>query len=280
MDPGSNSHGLSELGILYIMNPLKEAVMRLFLRMVMLAATVAFLGTDFSYSVQPASSAPTKDETEAAAALTRLGVPLQRDSHGVVRWIEAVSGEMSDEAMRYLAGLPQLEWLEVGGGNITRPGIANLKNCPSLRRLYVHDIDLSGDSLAWLSNLKNLEALSLQRTGIDGTVLKNLNAPDLAVLNLSGDKIGSNDMDLIAPMKGLEVLGLADTKVTGDGIAKLEGMPRLNELNLMNCEILDTDLEQFLTMPNLRIVYAAGCNLSDMGVQSVISRFPMLAIFR
>ncbi len=254
--------------------------MRLLLQKIMLAAALALLGTNLSYSMQPAGSAPTKAEMDAAAALTRLGVPLQRDSQGVVRWIEAVSGELNDEAMRYLPGLPRLEWLEAGGGSVTRTGIENLKDCPALRRLYIHDIDLSGDPLAWLSNLKNLEALSLQRTGIDGTVLRNLNASNLAVLNLSGDRIVSDDMDLIAPMKRLEVLGLADTKVTGDGIAKLEGMPRLNELNLMNCSISDPDLEHFLTMPNLRIVYAAGCTFSDIAAQTVISRFPMLAIFR
>jgi hypothetical protein len=33
-------------------------------------------------------------------------------------------------------------------------------------------------------------------------------------------------------------------------------------------------------MPNLRIVFAAGCRLSDIAVQGVIARFPMLAIFR
>ena len=81
-------------------------------------------------------------------------------------------------------------------------------------------------------------------------------------------------------MKELEVLALADTKISGAGIAKLEGMKRLNELNLMNCGIFDNDLEYFLSMPNLRIVYAAGCNLSDIGVQNVVTRFPMLAIFR
>jgi hypothetical protein len=97
---------------------------------------------------------------------------------------------------------------------------------------------------------------------------------------LSGNPITDADMDQIASMKGLEVLALADTKVSGEGIAKLEGMPRLNELNLMNCSITDGDLEHFLTMPNLRIVYAAGCSVSDMGIQSVVSRFSMLAIFR
>jgi len=155
-----------------------------------------------------------------------------------------------------------------------------LKNCPSLRRLYVHDVNLGGDVLPWLSELKNLEALSLQRTGINGAVLKNLKSPDLVVLNLSGDKIADADMDQIAPMKQLEVLALADTQITGAGIAKLEGMNRLNELNLMNCGVLDNDLESFLSMPNLRIVFAAGCRLSDIAVQGVIARFPMLAIFR
>jgi hypothetical protein len=57
-------------------------------------------------------------------------------------------------------------------------------------------------------------------------------------------------------------------------------MNRLNELNLMNCGVLDNDLESFLSMPNLRIVFAAGCRLSDIAVQGVIARFPMLAIFR
>jgi hypothetical protein len=102
----------------------------------------------------------------------------------------------------------------------------------------------------------------------------------LVVLNLSGDKIADADMDQIAPMKQLEVLALADTQITGAGIAKLEGMNRLNELNLMNCGVLDNDLESFLSMPNLRIVFAAGCRLSDIAVQGVIARFPMLAIFR
>ena len=71
---------------------------------------------------------------------------------------------------------------------VTSSGIANLKDCSSLRRLYVHDVNLSGDALPWLSGLKKLEALSLQRTGIDGAILKNLKSPDLVVLNLSGDK--------------------------------------------------------------------------------------------
>jgi internalin A len=254
--------------------------MRVFLQKSMLAAAFALLGFNISLSAQYGKTAPTKGEMDAVAALTRLGVPLQQDSRGVVRWIEATKGEINDEALRHLPALPGLEWLEIGGGSATPAGMANLKRCVLLRRLYIHDITLNGDSLEWLSNLKNLEALSLQRTGIEGTALKNLKAEDLAVLNLSGDKITDDDMGLIAQNKGLEVLALADTKISGAGIAKLEGMPRLNELNIMNCNILDTDLESFLSMPNLRIVYASGCNLSDMAAQNVVARFPMLAIFR
>ena len=253
--------------------------MRLFLHRLMLAAALALLGLNVSSAAQYGKQSPGKEEKEAALALTRLGVPLQRDTRGVVRWIEATSGEINDEAMRYLPALPALEWLEIGGGSVTPSGIAALKNCTALRRLYVHDIDLKGDSLDWLSALADLEALSLQRTGINGSVLKNIKASDLVVLNLSGDDITNEDMDQIAGMKGLEVLALSDTKISGEGIAKLEGMPRLNELNLMNCTVYDSDLEHFLSMPNLRIVYAAGCNVSAMGIQTVVARFPMLAIF-
>jgi Leucine-rich repeat (LRR) protein len=254
--------------------------MRLFLRTAVLAAAIALFGSSISSPVQSKDMTSRKAESDAAAALIRIGVPLQHDDRGVVRWIEATRGEISDEALHYLPALSRLEWLEIGGGNATRSGIAALKNCPGLRRLYVHDIDLSGDALEWLSNLTNLEALSLQRTGIDGTVLKNLNAPALAVLNLSHDKITNQDMGTIAGMKGLEVLALAHTQVTGEGIAKLEGMSSLNELNIMYCNVVDEDLEYFLTMPNLRIVYAEGCNLNDIAIQGVIARFPMLAIFR
>jgi Leucine-rich repeat (LRR) protein len=254
--------------------------MRLFLRKVLLAAAVVLLGLGVSTPVQSKDKASQKAESDAAAALTRLGVPLQHDDSGVVRWIEATKGEISDEGLQYLPALSNLEWLEIGGGNVSRSGIDSLKNCPVLRRLYVHDIDLSGDPLEWLSNLTHLEALSLQRTGIDGKALKNIKAPSLAVLNLSDDKITNDDLERIAQMKELEVLALADTKITGDGIAKLEGMSRLNELNIMHCNIMDEDLEHFLTMPNLRIVYAEGCSLNNIAIQSVVARFPMLAIFR
>jgi hypothetical protein len=239
--------------------------------------------------VCPASSAPTtksssstkNDETQAVNALSKIGVPLQRDSRGRVRWIEASKGELNDEAMRYLPSLAQLEWLEIGGGSLTPLGIAHLKGCPTLRRLYVHDINLRGDELAWLSALPQLEALSLQRTRIDGRILKNIKASEtLAVLNLSGNNIVNEDMGEIARLKDLEVLALADTKISGSGIVKLEGMQRLNELNLSQCPLLDEDLECFLSMPNLRIVYAEGCNFSDMAVQGMNYRFPMLAIFR
>lgn len=221
------------------------------------------------------------EELKAEEALTRSGVPLQRDVRRVVRWIEADKGELNDEAMGYLPGLPKLEWLEIGGGSVTARGLAPLKNCLSLKRLYIHDIDLAGDELEWLSGHTALEALSLQRTGINGSVLKNIKAADaLKVLNLSGNDINDKDMDAIALFSGLEVLALANTKITGAGIAKLEGMARLNELNVAHCGIQDFDLEYFLSMPNLRIVYAEGCGIGDMAVEQMRYRFPMLAIFR
>jgi hypothetical protein len=208
-----------------------------------------------------------------------MGVPLHRDPSGVVRWIEAKQGELTDEAMTHLPALSRLEWLEIGGGKVSAAGAAHLKGCPELRRLYIYDINLAGDKLQWLTALTKLEALSLQRTGINASIMENIKAPNLVVLNLSGNPVGDDVLDAAARLKELEVLSLADTKVTGPGLEKLRGMRRLNELNLMRCSINDRDIEVFLSMPNLRIVYAEGCPLSDYGIQNVIMRFPTLAIF-
>jgi len=234
-------------------------------------------------AVQDTKTSKTKAanrEEDAANALAKMGVPMHRDPSGVVRWIEARNGEMTDDAMAYLPDLSRLEWLEIGGGKVSASGAAHLKGCLGLRRLYIYDINLAGDKLQWLASLAKLEALSLQRTGIDASIVGNIKAPGLVVLNLSGNPVGNDVLEAVARIKELEVLALADTKVTGQGLEKLRGMPRLNELNLMRCGVYDQDIEVFLSMPNLRIVYAEGCPLSDYGIQNVIVRFPTLAIFR
>ena len=218
-------------------------------------------------------------ESEAVNALEKMGVPLHRDPSGVVRWIEAKKGELTDEAMAHLPALSKLEWLEIGGGKVSADGATHLKGCTELRRLYIYDINLAGNKLQWLSALTKLEALSLQRTGIDASIMENIKAPGLVVLNLSGNPVGDDVLDAAARIKELEVLALADTKVTGKGLEKLRGMQRLNELNLMRCSVYDQDIEVFLSMPNLRIVYAEGCPLNEFGIQNVIRNFPTLAIF-
>jgi len=256
--------------------------MKRFLQNLIFTAAAAILAIGVTLAVSSDSSqAQRKSEQQAIQALTQLKIPLQRDSKGVVRWIEATDGEFSDEAMRYLAQLPSLEWLEIGKGSVSAAGTEQLKGCTGLKRLYIHDANLTGDGLEWVAGLKKLEALSLQHTRINGKALKNLiGLPALAVLNLSDNDIQDDDMEHIAALKGLEVLSLTNTKITGAGIGKLEGMQSLNELNIVNCAVNDRDLEYFLSMQNLRIVYAAGCYLSDMAIQQTIARFPMLAIFR
>lgn len=232
-------------------------------------------------NADPVLSISPEDSAQAVRRLSELGVPLEKDPKGDVRWIEAKKGELKDESMRLLPYLPRLEWLEIGNGMISQDGMKHLGKCTALKRLYVHDIDLTGQELSWISNLKRLEALSLQRTQIDGAFLKYLDTADsLKVLNLSENRIMDEDMEQIARFKKLEVLALADTLISGAGIGELEGMTRLNELNIRNCGIQDYDLQYFLSMPNLRIVYAEGCYFSDWAVGGLTARFPSLAIFR
>lgn len=257
--------------------------MERFLQKSVLAAAFTIGGLSFLAGHGQASNQPelTGAEKKSIEELTRRGVPLQADPQGRIRWIEAPHGELSDKALRFLPGLQHLEWLEIGGGAVTAAGLAHLAECRSLKRLYIHDLDLRGEKLPWLSRLVNLEALSLQRTGIDGRVLRNITAADsLLVLNLTGNRIVDEDMQQIAGFRNLEVLALANTRISGAGLARLKGMEKLNELNLINCRIVDGDLDYLVTMPNLRIVYTRGCDLSDMAVIQLRSKSHKLAVFR
>ena len=260
--------------------------MKYLIRILLIAAialagfSVTQLAVTETVSAAQAQNNKNSKEADAVSALTKLGVPMHRDPTGVVRWIEAANGELSDAAMAYLPALPALEWLEIGGGKVTAVGAAHLKDCTALKRLYIYDINLAGDELKWLAALTKLEALSLRRAGITADALKNIAAPNLVVLNLSGNPVRNEALDYAARIKGLEVLSLADTQITGAGLEKLRGMTRLNELNLMRCNIYDQDINVFLSMPNLRIVYAEGSALTDYGIQGIIMRFQTLAIFR
>ncbi|MEJ2110810.1 MAG: hypothetical protein P8Z37_13060 [Acidobacteriota bacterium] len=257
--------------------------MKFILKTAVLAAVISIVcfRPSVPESYGAGSTTISKETAQAVSELEKLGVPLQKDPKGVVRWIESREGELTDKALSLLPKLPNLEWLEIGNGIISPNGMKNLGKCSSLKRLYIYDIILKGESLEWISGLPRLEALSLQRTQIDGTFLKYIKAKEtLKVLNLSGNGITDDDMDAIAQLESLEVLALADTQITGDGIRKLEGNRKLNEFNISNCAVRDYDLTSFLSMPNLRIVYAEGCGISDMAIGNIIAQFPMLAIFR
>ncbi len=224
-------------------------------------------------------AAPARAERAAAAALESAQVHLQRDAAGNARWIEAPRGEVDDAALAQIAKLHSLEWLELAGSGITPAGLGKLGASGALRRLYLHDVNLHGQDPKWLSGLKRLEALSLQRTGASGDTLRYLPAT-LRVLNLSGTRVGDEDMVEVARMKNLEVLALQDTAVTGAGLSRLRGLQKLNVLNLANCRIGDADLKVFASMPNLRIVFAAGSRIGEGAVAGMREQFPMLSIFR
>jgi hypothetical protein len=248
---------------------------------IFVSATIAFGQAAGPASTETKQNA-TKIGTERSVSLLgKMGVPLERDPQGQVRWIRASQGELNDDAMQYLPELGRLEWLEIGSGNVSSTGLAHLGKCTSLRRLFIHDIALHDDDLTFLSKLLQIQALSLQRTGITGKALQYLKMDNsLTILNLSGDGISDQDLDIMPKFSRLEVLALQDTKITGAGLAKLKGMPRLNVLNLSNCRIADWDALIFATLPNLRIAYTAGCNLGDVVVEDLQLKAPMLAVFR
>jgi hypothetical protein len=272
----------------------KEATMKRVLLVTAVLAAVALTASVRTAYPEPAASgggtgtraglaapAGKADDAQAIAALTKNDVPFERDDRGRIRWIEAANGQMNDEIMRRLPGLPLLEWLEIGGGNVTSAGMAHLKGHTAMKRLYVHDVKLSDAALDCLAGFPGLEALSLQNTGITGKGLAHLKARQtLRVLNLGGTAISDDDLAMIASLPNLAVLVVSNTRISGAGLARLQGMKMLNVLNLTNCPLVDSDLQYLTAMPNLALLFVVGCNLSDTAVEDFRKKVHRVAITR
>jgi len=106
------------------------------------SALTAVLAVLFSCTAVPkehsddfASNIRHEDIVQAVTKLAELGVPLQKDPKGDVRWIEAKKGELKEESMRLLPHLPKLEWLEIGNSVLTQDFIKHLGKCTNSLKL-------------------------------------------------------------------------------------------------------------------------------------------------
>lgn len=140
--------------------------------------------------------------------------------------------ELTDDGLRHLAGLKQLEDLSLSGKKLTGSGFRHLAG-GNLKRVHLGyggtDGGITDDGLAGVAKLATLQ-----------------------LLNLWGNKAVSDaGLAHLKNLTNLETLNLQDTGVTGPGLAHLAKCGKLEQLNLGKAPVTDAGIDNLPALPKL-----------------------------
>ncbi|MEZ6144196.1 MAG: hypothetical protein R3B91_01935 [Planctomycetaceae bacterium] len=153
---------------------------------------------------------------------------------------------LTDEELRALEKLPELEILDLSGTQISDSGVASI------------------------SGLVFLRTLSLSNTAISDQSLKHLlPLADLRELYLMGTQITDDGLKLLTHLENLQVLDLSGDEISDQGLKGLTVLPKIRELGLANTMITDAGIERLTSFPNLQGLSLSGAHISDSGVETL-----------
>ena len=157
--------------------------------------------------------------------------------------------------------------------HLTDESMRFVGDIPNLERLNLTSTQVSDEGLHFLSALERLESLVLVSTHVRGDVFHELeNLRTLRELVLTSSDFGNEGMESVGAMHALEELRLDDTAVSDDGIEALAGLTGLKLLNLQGALVSDKGLKAVAGLTELMELYIGGTILcNDLIYESPIS---------
>jgi hypothetical protein len=200
------------------------------------------------------------------------------------------SRQLTDEGLRHLARMPQLEHLNLSGGRLTDRDLQVLRHLPNLRTFEMTwQRGISDVGVAHLQHCGRLERVNLMGspTG-DGAIEALQGKPRLYDFS-SGKLVTDAGLRLLQgipllkqpPARGLAPRLLIDGPFTNDGLAGLAGLDGVCELDLFwHVTALTSDgLAHLGRLPNLTALGADG-RLSDDAAMAHYAALPRLRKLR
>lgn len=201
----------------------------------------------------------------------------------------------TDENLRLIAQLPELERVYVYKGKVTADGLAALAALPKLRYLQMYATDMPAGALAVLPKLPQLKSLSLGEYQVTDEVLdyagqnKGLKTFDhtksaittegfqrfliavdgLEQLTLFGDYVDDACLKRIGEMKEMKRFWTNSKKVTSTGWNHLAGLHKMQDLNLSETTFDDENMGVLKQMTDLRTLILNKTRISDIGMPSL-----------
>ncbi len=210
---------------------------------------------------------------------------------------------ITDEALKILPRLPNLEKLYLGGTSIEGPGLIHLKDVPTLKYISfqhlgignaeaVHVAPLVGlehlgfdytkvqdEALVHVTNLKALQTLWLNGAEIDGPGLLHLKElPNLNKLVLAKAEFDDVGMASLAQLTQIKHLGLDDTKITDEGAKHLASLVNLEKLWLNRTALSDASIPVLAKLTKLEKLYVPGCKITPEGIAKLQELLPTCEI--
>ncbi len=188
-----------------------------------------------------------------------------------LRALELGSSDVTDAGVKELAQLPALEALGLRTAhNLTATGLKELAGCKALRHLDLGNTNVTDEVLQGLTRLRSLRGLNLDATPVTGAGLKELaRLTALEDLSLVAVRVTDAEVRDIARLKSLRGLSLDGTGVTDAGLKDLAGLPALWRLSLSRTEVTGAGVAALARLPSLRSLDLARSKVSDAGLKGV-----------
>ena len=203
---------------------------------------------------------------------------------------------VTDDGLKHLAKLTNLESLSLGGTKVTNAGLSVTLELPKLTSLNLAGCTVTLPMMETLSKVEKLDTLSLEGAKVgDNELVPLANVVLLKDLNLNNCPITDNGFKVLGLLKNLEILKVAQTSINGSGMQFLKRnkdevglrvldakktrfgeqglqyirhIPTLEELDVGQAEVSDQTLAlQLKGVSHLKKLMLSFNNISDNGTQ-------------
>jgi hypothetical protein len=198
-------------------------------------------------------------ENQSIKAVEKLGGVISRDDKARGKPIVGVdlgATEVTDAALKELAGLRQLRKLSLASTQVTDAGLKAVARLRTLQTLDLGGTKITGATLKDLAALKRLQKLDLISTQVTDAGLKGLAAlKQLQTLTLDSTPLTDAGLKTLAELRLLRTLSLNSTEISDAGLKELVKLKRLQTLSLKETQVTDEGVESLQkALPKLKIV--------------------------
>lgn len=185
------------------------------------------------------------------------------------------NGQVKDEDLVSIEGLPNLVHLDLYDTAITDKGLQSVARLPALEILDLNRTSVSDEGMSVVGKIYSLKRLELAGVKISDAGVRRLSNLPLFRIDLSATGVTNDGLEDIAKIAGLERLHVQDTQVSDDGLAHVGTIKSLQELGLYRSgAITDSGLRHLHNLKQLRALFLGDSKYSPAGLAELRLALP------